>query len=306
MDESKPKRRWQWTIRGLLMLTTAVAVLLAFYFNHDRRPSARAVATFRQLGAHVIYDYQQQGETWFVKASRWFGEDYFGSVVSVRMDGGQLSQEQLAMLAKLPRLRQLLLAQVDFTGKNWESLSQLQRLETLHLWGCAFGDEDIEVLQSISGLRHVVLNESMITDQGLEQLASFHSLETLALLHTMITPNGLATIRAALPKCHIQDVGRPAALAAILKMPDGKKTNQYEGGFEVKLSRKGRSTTTSSTNLHPGHLWIMTLPEGTEPITLTVTLNDRYAGSAEVGVKDGVAQPRYVEVLMKDMTIKTP
>jgi hypothetical protein len=303
-DSLHSNRRWQWTIRGMLVLTTLVAVPLALYVNHDRRPSARTVAMLRKLGCHVLYDYQQQGESGYGKLAKWFGEDYFGSVKSVRMDGGQISQEQLEMLLNLPQLEWLLFSHVNYTGADWKALGQLHELKNLDLWACSFDDEDIDALRPLANLQQLNLNQSMITDQGLVTLADFQQLKSLELFQTMISPKGLAGIRAALPNCHIQDVGTPAVLAVILKMPDGRRTNQYEGGFTVKLSSNARSSQISSSRLRPGNLWFDGLPENDGTVAVTVTLDNRYSGSVSVTVANGVATPKYVEVPMQDLRAK--
>src|SRR5688572_22809751 len=132
----RPRRRWQWTIRSMFILTAVVAVALGLYFGHDRRASARAVATFRSLGGHVIYDYQREGETNYVKVARVLGEDYFGSVASVRIDGGYLDQSQLDMLEHVPSVEMLLLSSIVVDGDNWQVLAKLPEVRELSLWGC--------------------------------------------------------------------------------------------------------------------------------------------------------------------------
>lgn len=305
-DAKNSRRRpWQWSIRGMFLLTAIVALLLVLYFGHDRRRSAQAVATFRKLGGNVIYDYQLDGETDFVKFARTVGEDYFGSVVTVRLDR-DLTQRQFDKLAHIPSVKTLWLDNLAFAGANWQTLAKLTELEELHLSSCPFDDNDLDALSQLPNLKRLVLNGSMITDHGLEKLAHFKQLKSLSLVRTMITPEGLTKIRAALPHCHIQDVGGYAALGAVLIMPDGKRTNRYQGKFTLSIASRQRSIISNGTSLHPGNLWFTSLLTQDGPVTLTLTLGKQYSGSVQVQVTKGIAQPRFVELPMKEIKASTP
>jgi hypothetical protein len=308
------RRRWQWTIRGMLALTLAMSLPVALYVNHDNRPSARAVAALRKSGNAVGYDYQKFGATLYEKIARLAGEDYFGSVDSITFSS-EVGQEELETLSQFPKLRELKFYGVGtFTGDNWQPLTNSKRLEKLNLSGQWFGDDEIEFLQSMSQLQELELDGSLITDEGLKKLARFTKLRWLRVVEARTSPEGLAALRAALPNCRIEGEGHPN-LAAILKMPDGRQMKRFAGKITFRISINGRTEEKSNSPMCPGdpRFSDYDIPDVTGTAQITVDLGGeysedqrRYSGSAPVELRGGVPTQRFVDVVMNEIESKEP
>jgi hypothetical protein len=204
------QRRWlSFTLRGLMLAITALAVWLGLQVNGALDQQA-AVTVMRQYDplANIWYD-NQTFETSYspggggsgggsgFRYTGWtpawiekrLGKDYFHSIESVSFgDGAQapLSPEDEAELfrriSRLGRLKQLVLnfAVCDANVADIAKLPRLTRLEFSK--ACPqLTDEAMRTLSGMSGLESLTIRDAPITDAGLAHLAKMPRLKSLAL-----------------------------------------------------------------------------------------------------------------------------
>ena len=195
------RRLVQYRLRSLLIVTTVVAVLFAWW-SHTARQQREAVAALKEADAFILYDYQVQKlkrprywPAWMVTA---VGIDYFANVDLVQLDRIQSTSAGLTHLKSLDRLRSLYLPAPDLTDATLEHLQGLTSLKELYLNSMIIIDnEGVE-----PGNEH-------FTDAGLQYLHGLTGLEYLSLPPTIVTDAGLARLQRVLPNCKIefQEVG---------------------------------------------------------------------------------------------------
>ncbi len=210
----KPRRRWfQYSLRTLLLLVTALAVWLGFYV-HRANKQREAVAAIQRLGGWLRYDYQIVGgkfdpkaespiPVWLLKA---LGEVFFHDVVEVnlvynddgprRLENANLSDESLYHLPNLPGVRALLLRDAQATDEGLECVGQLKRLERLLVWDASeVSDFGIRYLRDLKNLRDLHISNSGITDDALRVIGTLYRLEHLSLQGNRFTDRGLKHLR---------------------------------------------------------------------------------------------------------------
>ena len=201
---ARPKRRWfQYSLRTLLILTTVVAALFAWW-SHKARRQKLAVEALQRAGALVVYDHkgtlpddfglafwgEEQGPsfwpTWLVQA---LGVDYFSHVHCVAINNPvvyHMSQNHA----------------VDDT--TLEYIKHLPAVRLLCLNSAQVTDTGLRNLESLTSLRSLELINNPITDLGLEHLRGLTNLERLNLWNTKVTAAGISRLQQALPNCKIE------------------------------------------------------------------------------------------------------
>lgn len=112
-------------------------------------------------------------------------------LISVRPRPESVSDDDLALLAELPRLRRLNLSGSGITDAGLTHFAKLTQLESLSL------------------------NETSISDVGLEQLKTLVNLKSLGVYKTRTTEAGLEALDQALPKLESRLVpAKPQSMAA--------------------------------------------------------------------------------------------
>lgn len=202
VDSRTASRRWwfRFSLRSLLLLITLFAVWLGV-MTHRAREQARAVRVIEKRGGRVVYDYELNSQSGRIPDARppgpqwlrWLIGRHFGtSVVEVDLAAGGLAvtDEDLAVLRSLPRVRVLNLARTGITDAGLEHLSNLNDLSYLCLVRCRIDG---------SGLRHVRhlpidglnLNWTQLKDANLEHVGAMTRLGSLTMQDTPITGRGL-------------------------------------------------------------------------------------------------------------------
>ena len=183
MEENprKPRRWFQYSLRTLLILTTVVAALFAWWSDRGRQQRA-AVAAIKVAGGNITYDFEAQN---FSAPRRWpvwlvnrLGVDYFAHVVMVHFGASGATNNDLKRLGSLVGLRSLDLHETSVTDAGLEQLS-------------------------LTALQFLDLRHTKVTDAGLEQLKELRTLQYLSLGGTRVTDVGVAGLQAALPNCKI-------------------------------------------------------------------------------------------------------
>jgi hypothetical protein len=102
----------------------------------------------------------------------------------IHLTTSQITDNSLAMFARLPKIRGLSLQFNDFSDKGLKDVSRCKDLE--NLWVCGRSDRPNE-----------------ITDAGLKQLENLTKLTHLGIQNTRITPKGLDQFSKAVPGCRV-------------------------------------------------------------------------------------------------------
>lgn len=219
------ERLWRFSLRELMIVLTAFAVLFALLYREDRqrRAEQQAVAALEgdeKIVTGVDTTLQQGGPDWLweiLPAERFpmfqrvaelkIGPDMWDVGLKPRVRG-QLPEphepwvdllirdgrlKPLSQLTRLKRLR-LTLANLDAEEIVW--LSGLGSLTHLSLGYNPVDDARMEYLAGLTGLEYLDLGMTKITDAGLEHLNGMSRLEVLHLAWTRITDAGLAHLEA--------------------------------------------------------------------------------------------------------------
>jgi hypothetical protein len=216
-------RRWfRFGLRTLLIALTVLCVWLGFKVNAARRQH-EVVQAILQAGGTVAYDYQLKPVKGFIDddfninsdiaspVPGWlrsiFGNDFFSDVNYVDLNGGlspefeinrltdlpsllrlnihsrSLREADLAVIGRLPRLRELRLFEVALEGPALKSLVGLKHLKQLHL-GTQIDDSYLEQVGKLTTLENVTLIPDYVSDAGLQFLSNIPKLNLILLTAT--------------------------------------------------------------------------------------------------------------------------
>jgi hypothetical protein len=147
--------------------------------DHDGRAWLR-----RQLGPALLHDVVSVNLVY----------NYGAENAGRRETPGDYHQD-LALLADLRELRQLLLHRGQACDRALEHIRGLRRLESLYLWDAEVTDRGMENLRPLGRLRYLHLSDAGVTDAGLAWLAGLGDLETLSMQGNGFTDAGLVHLR---------------------------------------------------------------------------------------------------------------
>lgn len=223
-------------LKAVLILVTAASVWLAVVSNRARRQK-KTVEQVLDLGGHVAYDYQLDSDfqwrkdpqlpapSWLIKI---VGEDYARRVVIVNLDdGSDPTNDDLALIRRLPDLRQLTVAnrkRVSDTGL--QHLGDLRHLEVFAASGTKIRGPGLSHLSAYEKLQGLALERTPLTDSGLAHIGKIESLEWLLISDTNITDEGLSHLRhlKRLKDLQIRNTGvTDAGLEHLKDMPNLEK-----------------------------------------------------------------------------------
>jgi hypothetical protein len=218
-DQARPvslRGRLRISVRGLIVLVLVFGGCLGWFAHLARQARIQrdAVAAITKVGGSALYDWQFEGNRFRLKPGtniisnkvpgwpRWLvdrlGVDAFGPVTQVsfrrlpRAPTPAESEEVLARIGHLSRLKQLTFINVPVTDTGLAYLEGLTSLESLMLRGCnRVTDAGVAHLARLTGLAGLFLEDSRISDTGLASLRGLTGLETLNLGRTQIGDAGL-------------------------------------------------------------------------------------------------------------------
>ena len=218
------RRRFQFSIRSLLVLVVVVALPLSWLATEMRaaRRQTEAVTAIRTatdgptkktalraddwrlpFAETVVYDYeiddagvqrwpsQLPGPEWLRKL---LGDDFFISARFIWAGGSHWSDADLAQLEALPTL-EVLVAGDGITDVGLMHLTHLVRLRHLYLTETRITDAGLRHLENLRNLSVLRLSDTHITDAGIASLAKLHNLEALALDNTQVGDAGLVHVK---------------------------------------------------------------------------------------------------------------
>jgi hypothetical protein len=203
----------RFSLRTLLLIVAAVAICLGIKLREARRQEA-AVAAIRDLGGWSYYDYQIANDKLVPGAKSWvpewllaqIGKDFFHDVVEVNMvynnDGPRIdnklryTDEVKDHLISFPRLRRLLLCNMQASDECLGVCRRLKRLEEILMWDAStVTDAGVAELRELPGLRYIHLSNAYITDGALQHFGTMRQLEGLSLQGNDFTDAGLSHLK---------------------------------------------------------------------------------------------------------------
>lgn len=238
-------RRFQFSLRALFVLVTAVGVWLGVQVNSARRQAA-IVSAIHQVDGLVYYDWQfdeddqntgathPPGPTWLRKL---IGDDYFQTVIAVYMiNDPYLEEARLPAVEQLPALKRLALGETQVGDATMPRISKLKYLRFLDISQTNVTDAGMIHLERLRGLKWLFVGtwdrDHTVSDAGLKRVApaldlerlqvvghgftdasipvfeQFKDLRELSFLHTRITEEGQERLKEKLPNCEISS-GEP-------------------------------------------------------------------------------------------------
>ncbi len=188
------RRRFQFSIRALLVLVVLVAVPCSWMTvelkNADRQQAAKTA--FQRFPGYVEYGYERTGQRPASLAPAWLfrllGCDFFASIERVCLAcDKRFTDAELEHLESLPRLKLLRLGGANITDDGLIHVAVLTDLEELSLHRTHVGDAGLEHVQGLTQLRRLNLYATNISDSGLKYLKRLGRLEDLCLSKTKVT-----------------------------------------------------------------------------------------------------------------------
>jgi hypothetical protein len=201
-------RRFQFSIRSLLVLTAAVAAACSWMAVEMKRAREQrnAVEAILKSKGHVLLGSLRfgkdmelinqstapHGPIWLMNL---LGSDFFENVVSVDFTKLQISDAGLKNVEGLTQLQDLSLYDTDVTDAGLEHLKGLTQLQKLELVDTQVTDAGLDHLKGLTKLQYLFLINTHVTDAGLEHLKGLTQLDTLMLDDTQVTDVGLEHLK---------------------------------------------------------------------------------------------------------------
>ncbi|NQU24115.1 MAG: hypothetical protein HQ567_22765 [Candidatus Nealsonbacteria bacterium] len=200
----QPKRRWyQYSVRGLFVLMTLVAIACSWYTVEMQKAMKRraTIAEIYELGGCVWYYDARYPDTfepprWYSWLRKLHGEEHLGNARSVNFVGPKITDAGLVQLENLTDLEALNLWSTQITDAGLVHLKGMAKLERLILGqGTQITDVGLEYLKGLTNLKVLWVCDADITDAGLVHLKGLTNLESLVLTNTQITEVGLEHLK---------------------------------------------------------------------------------------------------------------
>jgi len=224
------RRRFQYSLRSLFVLTTLFAIACSWYANEMREAARRraAIAKIVELGGEVSYynagrsNGDGQPPKWYSILRHIHGDERLGNAVAVRLTDLTITDIGLERLADAPTLESLVINSAQITDGltrlrglrnhqvvchdgspvtdaglvHLKGLTKLESLWIINLLGPRYFFMPGEGVGSVTGSGHFKLADKHITDAGLAQLKGLTELETLIIIGctTEITDDGMADL----------------------------------------------------------------------------------------------------------------
>jgi hypothetical protein len=208
-------KRFQFSIRSLLLLTITVAIpssWLAVEMQQGKRQK-KAVEALIKLGGSLKYDFEinssgdliqgplQPGPAWVRSL---LGNDFFTSVVYVYLSGMTVTNADVEYLNELTQLNTLIIIRASFSDAEMSQLKGMNLLQELGLSQTQITDVTLEYITSLKQLRSLSVSYTRVTDVGLEHLKGM-KLQWLDLSGTQITNAGIQQLKR-LEQLHTLDL----------------------------------------------------------------------------------------------------
>ena len=206
------RRRFQFSIRSLLVLTVVVAIpcsWLAMEMNKARK-QREVVEGVEKLGGAVSYGYQTgeyaiyyPGPPILEWPSSLLGEDFFSDVVAVSYQNSTLWNDAFDRVRELQSVTDLTLHGRQITDSELEQLSGLTRLRVLTLNATSVTDASVRHLNGLKNLRYLGFDFSPVTGESLGDLECLEDLVSLELPGTQVRDRQLRHLEQSSDLCSL-------------------------------------------------------------------------------------------------------
>ena len=212
MDETdEPERRFQFTLRALLVATAliSVAISLCVWLERARMQREReAVEAIERLGGEIRFVGWRWGTT-TVKFNTEFGHDEASCLAELphlvlSLDHTNTTDAGLENLKGLNNIVWVSLNHTHISDAGLRHISDLTNLESLCLDGTGVTDAGLKFLVGLSDLSLLTLDNTQVTDAGLEHLHSMSNLKNVSIVATRVSPEGWNILHERLPDCMIR------------------------------------------------------------------------------------------------------
>jgi hypothetical protein len=196
------RRRFQFTIRSLLVLVVVVAMPCSWLGVEMKKAKTQEkyAESIMEVGAGIGLA-NTSVPVWL---RRVFGEYFFVRVDSVQFAiGGKVHSGDLSRVQGLNTLEDIWLSYTTVTDGELAELQELPCLRTLSLGYTGITDAGLRNLEGLGGVRELDLRDTKITDAGLEHLHRLPRLQRLNVQGTNVTAEGAKKLQQALPNCKI-------------------------------------------------------------------------------------------------------
>ena len=171
-EKTTPRTDLSWTRKASI----ALGLFACLAGGCSRTPNAVEIEQINALGGKVVVDPLDK------------------SVVKVWLSGTDADDEDMQIVARLPKLRELHIAGTQVTDAGMKQLAGLSRLQTLDLADTAIGDAGVANLTNLTAMVRLALAKTKISDAALNSLTSLPRLQELGLEGTAITDAGMASL----------------------------------------------------------------------------------------------------------------
>ena len=193
----------RFSLRVLLILTTAVCLLLGYWVVSSRR-QRDALNVLRQHQYNVAYEPLANPDGWRGQLARLLGDDFVLSPWGLYSNSSSKEfHGDLEIVRTLTSVRKLTL---DFSGVNNEDLRELQghpNIDFILLNYTQVTDEGIGQLVGLP-LESLHVEELALTDACIDDLTQLSRLKVLQLTRGQLSDTAIERLKAALPDCTIQ------------------------------------------------------------------------------------------------------
>jgi hypothetical protein len=222
------RKRFQFGVRALLVLTSVVAVQCDWLGTEvaAARKQHALVAEIRRARGRVRYDYMPPPGVALAAVGppvpAWLrellGDDFFANVAEVDLSlaspskfeladlesllglaeldlGPAFGDAELERISRLTKLRRLSLDHTSVTDAGLRAIERLTQLESLSLSQTKIGDQGLMSISHLAHLQSLFLNQTAITDLGLQQLKPLRELQNLTLVSTNVSEAGLEQLK---------------------------------------------------------------------------------------------------------------
>jgi hypothetical protein len=197
------KRRFQYSLRSLMIFTTLFAIACSWFaVNYREAKSQRdAVEALRKDGKFSVMRYMTSNiiSSWLAK---WLGEDFFCGIRQIDANVA-LTDADLADLNGITHLGILALKNTKITDDGLCTLISLPHFDLSHLtWldlsNTNITDDGLKHLGNMPNLAVLELKNTRITDAGLAHLKGLGKLRFVYLMGTSVTVDGAYDLQKAI------------------------------------------------------------------------------------------------------------
>jgi internalin A len=196
------RRVLRFSLRTLFVLTTLIAVWLGFLSKRAREQQL-AVDRIAELGGSVGYDFQYGRDGARIKDAtpvgwmwlrKMVGDHYFQRVVRVHLEERAVTDADLKLIGKLRHTTTLDLNDTSISDDGLAMLSGLSRLRRLGLARTRVSDAGLRHVEGLRDLEMLILEDTGVGDDGVRALTQLQQLEILALSGTRVTSDGISSL----------------------------------------------------------------------------------------------------------------